>query len=87
MEINELRSEINEIDRKIVKLLEKRFDFVLQVGHYKKEKNLPIFDPERENMIIENCGSYLENKIYLKYLEQIYTEIMNSCKDIQSDDM
>jgi len=83
MVLNNARAEINKIDIEIVKLLEKRFNIVNEIGCYKRKQKLPIYDEAREKQVVENCISLLENKEYSKYIDNIYFQIMKSCKDIQ----
>jgi len=85
--ITEIRNEINEIDEEIVKLLEKRFNTVLKVGMYKKINNLPVFDEEREQQVIEKCAGMLSSHKYDHYLKSIYVEIMDTCKEIQKNEI
>lgn len=85
LNLSEIRNEINSIDKDLVELLEKRFNLVLQVGQHKAASNLPILNERREKIVIENCKNKLQNKQYSNYLEKIYIQIMNSCKDIQKD--
>lgn len=85
LNLNDIRDKINSIDKELVNLLEQRFDLVIQVGAYKKENNLPIFDEKREKIIIEKATEYLNNKDYNPYLQKLYEEIMNTCKDIQKN--
>ena len=87
LNITEIRNEINEIDEEIVRLLEKRFNTVLKVGVYKKIHNLPVFNEERENQVIEKCAKMLSNHKYDRYLKNIYVEIMDTCKDIQKNEI
>ena len=47
MNIQELRIEIDKIDNKIIDLLNKRMNYVNQVGDIKKKNNEPIYRPER----------------------------------------
>ena len=42
------RKEIDKIDDNIIELLEQRFNLVVEIGQYKKENNLPVFDAKRE---------------------------------------
>ena len=53
MDLNYLRNEIDKIDSEILSIFEKRMDLCRQVAVYKKENNLPIFQGNRENQIIE----------------------------------
>lgn len=80
MDLNHARNEINIIDKEIVQLLEKRFNIVMEIGKYKKENNIPIYDKEREKTVVKNCIGYLENKNYSKSIEDIYIQIMDSSK-------
>lgn len=83
MDLNNARIEINKIDKEIVNLLEKRFNIVMEIGNYKKENNLPVYDAEREKIVIKNCISYLENKHYSKSIEDVFQQIMDSSKDLE----
>lgn len=85
MELNIARTIINNIDKEIVSLLEKRFNIVNEIGIYKIKQNLPVYNEKREKQVIENCVSHLENKQYTKYINDIYFQIMKSCKDIQNN--
>lgn len=84
MELNLARTKINNIDKEIVKLLEERFNIVNEIGNYKRQQNLPIYDEDREKQVIENCINLLDNKKYSKCIDDIYFQIMRSCKDIQN---
>lgn len=85
MELNKARTEINNIDKEIVNLLEKRFNIVNEIGHYKRKQKLPIYDEARERQVVDNCIGFLENKEYSKCIDDIYFQIMRSCKDIQNN--
>lgn len=87
IDLKEIRNEINAIDKYLVELLEERFNLVLQVGQYKVTHNLPIFDESREKIVIETCKNQLENKNYSNYIEEIYIQIMNTCKSIQKNNI
>ena len=57
MNIQELRIEIDKIDNKIIDLLNKRMNYVNQVGDIKKKNNEPIYRPEREKEIIDRLSN------------------------------
>ncbi len=83
MDLNSVRIEINEIDKEIVACIEKRFNLAVEIGKYKKENNLPVYDEVREKKVIENCIGYLNNKNYASHIEDIYMQIMNLSKKLQ----
>ena len=51
--LKELRTKIDEIDNKILRLLNDRMKVVKEVGELKNTTNAPIYRPEREKEIIE----------------------------------
>ena len=56
MELNELRSEINQIDDEILRLFLRRMEVAGQVADYKRENNLPIYQPQREREILKKVA-------------------------------
>lgn len=48
MDINELREEIDKVDREIVELFSKRMRICEDIGKYKIEKGLQVLDVSRE---------------------------------------
>lgn len=85
MELKQARLEINKLDKEIVRLLERRFDLVSEIGEYKRKQNLPVYDEDRERQVIESCIGFLENKEYSRCIDDIYFQIMKTCKDIQNN--
>ncbi len=53
MNIEEWRRRIDEIDRKLVELLNERSRCVLEIGRLKRKAALPLYQPEREREILE----------------------------------
>lgn len=74
MELSELRQNISRIDSELLMLLDERMELAVWVAEYKRENNLPIFDPAREAEILE--------KIPPAY-RGIWREIMDASKRVQ----
>ena len=83
MDIKDLRKEIDEIDREIVPLLEKRFLVIDAVKRYKKKNNISIQDSNREQEILSNIRP--SKKEFKKYLDEIYKSILKESKDYQNE--
>lgn len=83
MDINELRKEIDSIDKEIVKLFEKRMKIVTGIAEYKLENNMEIFDKGREETLLEKVDIYLENKELSEYLRLFFENLMDLSKDYQ----
>lgn len=78
-QIGKLRNRIDAIDRKIVKLLEKRVDTARRIGKIKKRNGLEITDLERERDVLENVS--LNSKINKNLVNKIFRSIIEYCKD------
>ena len=82
-QINLIRDQINNIDNKLLKLLQERAELSKQVGSLKADIGSEIHVPHREYEIIsrikkENFGIYPENAI-----EKIWAEIFAASRDVQ----
>lgn len=82
-----IRENIDKVDKQLVELLEKRIELVKEVGLYKSQRGLPVYDGNREEKVIEKYKSYLKNDIYYEYIEELCYNIMKVCKDVQKNEV
>ncbi|MFX1315213.1 MAG: prephenate dehydratase [Promethearchaeota archaeon] len=83
-QLEEYRKLIDEIDNKIVELLNKRGSAVSKIGEIKKLLNLEVYQPLREKEIIEKLKS--QSKILKpESIEAIWKEILSASRSIQGD--
>ncbi|WP_163192687.1 chorismate mutase [Clostridium thermarum] len=83
-ELKAYRDEIDAIDKEVVKLIEKRLEICLKVGQFKKERDLPILNEDREQHVLQNNLSLVENKYYEIYIRNILQTIMDESKKLQA---
>ncbi len=81
--LEDLRKKIDEVDLSLVGLLNKRLGFVKEVGEAKKNGNLPVYHPDRENQVLKKIESYNES-FPIESLKQIWIEIMAVSREVQS---
>jgi chorismate mutase len=55
MTLSDWRRRIDEIDRKLVELLNERSRCALEIGKLKQAQNIPLYQPEREKEVLENA--------------------------------
>ena len=82
-DLEELRSEIDRIDRELVRLFEERMETVLEVAEYKKENGLPVLNAGRESVVIEKCISCLKDHELDLYLTRWVEYTMALSKERQ----
>lgn len=83
LDLEEIRSRIDYIDRKLVELIEERLEIVREVALYKKENNMKIFDRKREEEVVYKNLSNVKNEELKHYIEIILKDIMDSSKEYQ----
>jgi len=83
LDLGEIRKRIDQIDRKLVELIEERLEIVKEVALYKKENNMKIFDRKREEEVIDKNLSNVKNEELKHYIEIILKDIMDSSKEYQ----
>ena len=56
MELQEIRSQIDQVDDELVRLYSKRMELTREVGRYKREHGIPVLDTERERNLLNRVG-------------------------------
>lgn len=78
MTIDDWRRRIDEIDRKLVELLNERAQCAIEIGHLKRAAGLPVYQPQREQEILVNAErdnrGPLENTAIRRLFERIVDE-------------
>ena len=80
--IDELRSEIDEIDDGLVSLFLQRLAVVKEVGEAKKTQSLSVEDKDRENAAIERLTVNKTDEEKIKITE-LYNKIFDISKETE----
>ncbi len=83
MNIDEMRKKIDEIDSGLVPLFIKRMKLSADIAAYKKEKGLPVFDPERERKVLDKVSD-LAGEEYESATRILYNLIFGLMRSNQS---
>lgn len=80
MDLNELRNKIDGIDKELVKLFKERMETAAEVGRFKQENGVPVFNRQREREIINNVTASVPDELqsYTKTLYQTLFELSRS---------
>lgn len=81
------RERIDEIDRRLVDLLNERTAVVEEIGRVKKEASLAIYEPRRESEVFENITSHNTGPLHSDGLKRIFERIIDEMRRIQKDRM
>ena len=83
--LKKLRKEIDDIDSKILELIEQRMKVVCEVGDLKKDLEISVEDLNREKEIIQRLTSNSSKNLTEKQLIRIFSAVFKSSKQIQRD--
>ncbi len=82
-ELQELREEIDEIDRQIVELFERRMAVSEEVAEFKINTGKKVFDKDRERSKIETLTSMAHNDFNRHGVEELFSQIMSMSRKKQ----
>ena len=70
--LSPLRRRIDELDQKIVELLNQRAGIVIQIGKIKQTDGSPIYAPDREQQILERIRKLNQGPLTDACMEAIW---------------
>jgi chorismate mutase len=77
------RVQIDDVDRRIVGLLNERTRVVEEIGRVKREARLPIYEPKREVQVFENVTGSNGGPLTPDALRGIFERIIDEMRKIQ----
>ena len=83
MTLEKQRKEIDEVDEKILELLGKRIGLAREIGKEKKAEKISIYDPVREQEVLEKLYKKNKGNVEIKDLEGIFKEIFSASRKAQ----
>lgn len=78
MTLSNLRKKIDELDRRLVSVLNERANLTLQIGRLKKKSNSNVFVPEREWSVYKNIINANKGPVDSEALKSIFREVMSA---------
>jgi len=85
--LNAFRHAIDQIDREILELLNRRTEAALQIGRMKKANNQPVYAPEREKAVIERLVKDNPGPLPDESIEEIFQAIINQVRSFEETDI
>ncbi len=87
MDISDWRKKVDELDRKLAALLNERAAAVVEIGRLKRNRGLPIYEPDREREVIANVHHSSSGPLVERDLSQIYERIIDVMRSIQKHEI
>lgn len=77
------RIKIDEIDRKLVELLNERSSLANQIGHVKQQLGLPIYMPAREKKILANVTRINPGPLSSNAVKRLFERIIDETRALE----
>ena len=81
--LEEYRVVIDQIDRRIVALLNERTEIVECIGRVKRESQMPVYEPRREDQVFANIAEANHGPIGHEAVRRIFERIIDEMRGIQ----
>jgi chorismate mutase len=87
MTLEELRDQIDVLDRQLVELLSERARAAQMIGHLKASTSLPVYEPAREKVIYANVRAANKGPLPDIELTHIYERIIDVMRALQRNEL
>jgi chorismate mutase-like protein len=85
--LDEYREVIDDVDRRLVALLNERTRTVEEIGRVKRSAALPIYEPKRESEVFANITAANGGPLPPDALKRIFERIIDEMRSIQKQRM
>jgi len=83
LKLEEFRILIDDVDRRIVALLNERTRVVDDIGRVKRQARLPIYEPRREDQVFANVTGTNGGPLTQEAVRRIFERIIDEMRTIQ----
>jgi chorismate mutase/prephenate dehydratase len=85
MSLDEFRAYLDTIDTQLMTLLSQRAQVVLQVADYKRQHNLPVYVPEREEAIVARLRALNPGPLSGEAVARIYQVLIEEMRKFEGE--
>ena len=83
MTIEDWRRKIDEIDKKLVELLNERSKCAIEIGRLKHDLKLRVYDPDREQEILRRIKDANGGPLDDEGLQRLFERVIDECRRIE----
>lgn len=83
MNISDWRRRMDEIDKKLVELLNERCKCALEIGHIKHQSNIPLYQPAREKEVLANAENNNQGPLSHAAIRRLFERIIDEARSAE----
>jgi len=84
-ELNRLREAIDRVDEVLVKLLNQRAQYAIEVGEVKAVLDLPIYVPEREKEVLSHVERASAGPLDCAAMRRLFERIIDESRRVERE--
>lgn len=84
-EIDRLREAIDRIDEVLVKLLNQRAKYAVEIGKMKKITGTAIYAPEREKQVLANVERWSEGPLPRITMRRLFERVIDESRKVERE--
>jgi chorismate mutase len=81
--LEQYRDLIDDLDRRILELLNERTRVVEEIGRVKHRLDLPIYEPKREDQVFENVTVHNAGPLTPDGVKRVFERIIDEMRNVQ----
>jgi chorismate mutase len=85
--LDSLRISVDEVDLRILELLNQRALIVEKIGAVKKEMAMPIYEPKREDEVFRNVTSGNRGPLSERAVRRLFERVIDEMRTLQRERM
>lgn len=85
-ELEELRAKVDDLNIKLLQLINERAEIIQEIGYLKRKQGLPRFDAVREREMIDRILEHNQGPFDDKTIRHLFKQIFQASLDLQQDD-
>ena len=86
-DIADWRKKIDDLDRRLVELINERAKCAQEIGRLKRNTQMPIYEPDRERMIFENVHRLNQGPLPDRELTRIFERLIDVMRKLQETEI
>src|SRR5690242_4364856 len=84
-ELTRLREAIDRVDEVLVRLLNQRARYAIEIGEVKAVLNAPIYAPEREKEVLQHVENTSEGPLAPEAMRRLFERVIDESRRIERE--
>ena len=85
MDLDHWRARIDEVDARLLQLINERLEYAVEIGKIKQAEGRQIRAPERERQVLARLVQSNSGPASARAVEEIFGRIMQEARDLERD--